>query len=154
MLALEPDARPFPYSISHPHQSLVHTGIPKRTSTKGQLSHFNTTFLLTLHIASTHIKEYHAHMPYVKQSLPAESGMLDGAHRCAFIQTLSTCMGQWSFLGLPLYCTSYVKGFLFLTHLTTQLQPVSCVILSPLLCVESSYHHDFNLKMLASYLFL
>lgn len=85
MLALESDAWPSLYSISHPHQSSVHTGIPKRTSTKGQLSHFNSTFLLTLHRASTHIKESHAHMPYVKQSLLAGCGMLDGTHRCAFI---------------------------------------------------------------------
>lgn len=59
---------------------------------------------------------------------------------------------------VPYYCPcpaiQYVKDHFFLTHLTTQLHPLSCVILSPLIYVGSSYRHDFNLKMLASYLFL
>lgn len=85
MVTLEPDSLHSLYDISHPHQSSVHRGIPKRTSTKGQLSHLNSTVLLTLHIASPHIKEAHAHLPYAEQSLLAASAMLDGTHRCAFI---------------------------------------------------------------------
>lgn len=94
------------YSISHPQQSSVHTGIPKRTSTKGQLSHFNSTFLLTLHIASTHIKESLAHMPYARHALLAESGVLGGTHRCAFISTLPVCTSPKGSVGLPLSCYS------------------------------------------------
>lgn len=62
--------------------------------------------------------------------------------------------GSKEFLGIAHVLLFSMVKLLFLTHLTTQLHPLSSVILSPLICVGSSYCHDFNLKMLASYLFL